>query len=63
MRIGGSEGRVKATGQGVAYCIEDYYADRGETLKGKTSSLQGFGNVGSYARGDPRRAWARGCSR
>jgi glutamate dehydrogenase (NAD(P)+) len=39
---------VKATGQGVAYCIEDYYADRGETLKGKTFTLQGFGNVGSH---------------
>jgi glutamate dehydrogenase (NAD(P)+) len=48
-RIGGSEGRVKATGQGVAFCIEDYYAERGETLKGKTFILQGFGNVGSHA--------------
>ncbi len=49
VRIGGSEGRVKATGQGVAFCIEDYYADKGETLKGKTFTLQGFGNVGSHA--------------
>ncbi|WP_224242683.1 Glu/Leu/Phe/Val family dehydrogenase [Hyalangium gracile] len=48
VRIGGSEGRVKATGQGVVYCIEDYYADRGETLKGKTFTMQGFGNVGSH---------------
>jgi len=48
VRIGGSEGRTKATGQGVAYCIEDYYADRGETVKGKTFVLQGFGNVGSH---------------
>ena len=48
VRIGGSEGRVKATGQGVAYCIEDYFADRGETLRGKTFTLQGFGNVGSW---------------
>ncbi|HLL52528.1 MAG TPA: Glu/Leu/Phe/Val dehydrogenase [Myxococcaceae bacterium] len=48
VRIGGSEGRTKATGQGVAYCIEDYYADRGETLKGKTFTMQGFGNVGSH---------------
>jgi glutamate dehydrogenase (NAD(P)+) len=48
VRIGGSEGRVKATGQGVAFCIEDYYADRGESLKGKTFTLQGFGNVGSH---------------
>ena len=49
VRIGGSEGRVKATGQGVVYCIEDCYADRGETLKGKTFIVQGFGNVGSNA--------------
>ncbi|HET6344692.1 MAG TPA: glutamate dehydrogenase, partial [Myxococcota bacterium] len=49
VRIGGSEGRGKATGQGVAYCIEDFYADRGETVKGKTFTLQGFGNVGSHA--------------
>ena len=49
VRIGGSEGRTKATGQGVAYTVEDYYAERGETLKGKTFIVQGFGNVGSYA--------------
>jgi glutamate dehydrogenase (NAD(P)+) len=48
VRIGGSEGRVKATGQGVVYCIEDYYADRGESVKGKTFTMQGFGNVGSH---------------
>jgi glutamate dehydrogenase (NAD(P)+) len=63
VRIGGSEGRVKATGQGVVYCVEDYYADRGETLKGKTFTVQGFGNVGSHAARDLRRhgrAAARG---
>jgi glutamate dehydrogenase (NAD(P)+) len=49
IRIGGSEGRTKATGQGVAYCIEDYYADKSESLRGKTAIVQGFGNVGSYA--------------
>ncbi|MDQ3265135.1 MAG: Glu/Leu/Phe/Val dehydrogenase [Myxococcota bacterium] len=49
VRIGGSEGRVKATGQGAVYTIEDYYADKGETLRGKTFSVQGFGNVGSHA--------------
>lgn len=48
VRIGGSEGRTKATGQGVAFCIEDYYADKGENLKGKTFIVQGFGNVGSW---------------
>ncbi|MGQ0503740.1 MAG: Glu/Leu/Phe/Val family dehydrogenase [Myxococcaceae bacterium] len=49
VRIGGSEGRSKATGQGLAYCVEDYYADRGESMQGKTFVLQGFGNVGSAA--------------
>ncbi len=48
VRIGGSEGRTKATGQGVAYCIEDFYQDKGESLKGKTFIVQGFGNVGSW---------------
>jgi glutamate dehydrogenase (NAD(P)+) len=47
VRIGGSEGRVKATGQGVAFCVEEWFADRGEKLTGKTFTVQGFGNVGS----------------
>ena len=49
VRIGGSEGRVKATGQGLAYCIEEWFADRDDTIKGKSFILQGFGNVGSNA--------------
>jgi glutamate dehydrogenase (NAD(P)+) len=49
VRIGGSEGRVKATGQGLAYCVEDYYADKGDSVKGKSFVIQGFGNVGSNA--------------
>jgi glutamate dehydrogenase (NAD(P)+) len=49
VRIGGSEGRVKATGQGLAYCIEEWYADRDLSIKGQAFILQGFGNVGSNA--------------
>ena len=49
VRIGGSEGRAKATGQGLAYCIEEWYADRGQNVKGQSFILQGFGNVGSNA--------------
>src|SRR5688500_2035742 len=49
VRIGGSEGRVKATGQGVVYCIEDFFAEKGESVRGKSFILQGFGNVGSNA--------------
>ena len=48
-RIGGSEGRVKATGQGLAYTIQEWFADRGATPAGSTFILQGFGNVGSNA--------------
>lgn len=46
VRIGGSEGRLKATGQGVAYCIEEWFAERARPLRGATFTLQGFGNVG-----------------
>jgi glutamate dehydrogenase (NAD(P)+) len=48
-RIGGSEGRVKATGQGVVYCIEEWARDTGFDLKGARVIVQGFGNVGSAA--------------
>lgn len=49
VRIGGSEGRVKATGQGVVYCIEEWAQDKGFQLKGARVLIQGFGNVGSSA--------------
>ncbi len=47
VRIGGSEGRMKATGQGVVFCIEEWARERGMALKGARVILQGFGNVGS----------------
>jgi glutamate dehydrogenase (NAD(P)+) len=47
VRIGGSEGRVKATGQGVVYCIEEWARERKLELKGARVLVQGFGNVGS----------------
>jgi glutamate dehydrogenase (NAD(P)+) len=49
VRIGGSEGRLKATGQGLVYCVEDFYSERGDAISGKTFVLQGFGNVGAAA--------------
>jgi glutamate dehydrogenase (NAD(P)+) len=49
VRIGGSEGRLKATGQGVVYCIEEWARDRGFQLRGARVLVQGFGNVGSAA--------------
>jgi glutamate dehydrogenase (NAD(P)+) len=46
---GGSVGREKATGQGVVYLIEKWAQDRGFNLKKATYTVQGFGNVGSWA--------------
>lgn len=44
---GGTQGRSKATGQGVVYCIVDWAERRGFDLKGQKLIVQGFGNVGS----------------
>jgi glutamate dehydrogenase (NAD(P)+) len=49
VRIGGSEGRVKATGQGVVYCIEEWARERDFSIAGARVLVQGFGNVGSAA--------------
>ncbi len=46
---GGSQGRNKATGQGVVFLIEEWAKDHGFNLKGSTYMVQGFGNVGSWA--------------
>jgi glutamate dehydrogenase (NAD(P)+) len=46
---GGSQGRHKATGQGVVFLIEKWAKDRGLNLKGTSYMVQGFGNVGSWA--------------
>jgi glutamate dehydrogenase (NAD(P)+) len=45
----GSLGREEATGRGVAYITADLLADLGKPLQGATVSIQGFGNVGSFA--------------
>lgn len=49
VRIGGSEGRTAATGQGLAYCVEEWYARQSKTVTGARFIVQGFGNVGSKA--------------
>jgi glutamate dehydrogenase (NAD(P)+) len=46
---GGTQGREKATGQGVVHCIRYWAEERDFDLAGSTISVQGFGNVGSYA--------------
>jgi glutamate dehydrogenase (NAD(P)+) len=49
IEAGGSLGREKATGQGIAYCIEQWAKDRSFDLSKATYMVQGFGNVGSWA--------------
>jgi glutamate dehydrogenase (NAD(P)+) len=46
---GGSQGRDKATGQGVVYTIERWAEETGLDLSQATYFVQGFGNVGSWA--------------
>ncbi len=49
LESGGSQGRNKATGQGVVFLIEKWAQDHGFSLKDATYIVQGFGNVGSWA--------------
>ncbi|MGB3092583.1 MAG: Glu/Leu/Phe/Val dehydrogenase, partial [Candidatus Zixiibacteriota bacterium] len=49
VQSGGSLGRDKATGQGVVYTIEEWAKEKNFNLKGATYTVQGFGNVGSWA--------------
>ena len=46
---GGSQGRDKATGQGIVFVIEQWAKDKHFDLDGATYIVQGFGNVGSWA--------------
>ncbi len=47
--LGGSLGRVEATGRGVAYLTAEAMAHLGLPLQGARIAIQGFGNVGSIA--------------
>jgi glutamate dehydrogenase (NAD(P)+) len=49
LSIGGSEGRVDATGLGVAICAEQALETLGRKLEGARVVVQGFGNVGESA--------------
>ena len=46
---GGSQGRDKATGQGVVLTIQEWAEEHEFSLTGATFIVQGFGNVGSWA--------------
>jgi glutamate dehydrogenase (NAD(P)+) len=48
LACGGSEGRDKATGQGLVYIVEDWAKEKGFDLSRATYILQGFGNVGAH---------------
>lgn len=45
---GGSLMRPEATGYGVVYFLQEMLQARGEDLQGKTITVSGYGNVGSY---------------
>ncbi|MEZ4288053.1 MAG: Glu/Leu/Phe/Val dehydrogenase [Polyangiales bacterium] len=47
INAGGSQGREKATAQGVVHCIKEWAKDQRFELEGATAIVQGFGNVGS----------------
>jgi glutamate dehydrogenase (NAD(P)+) len=47
--IGGSSGRVEATGRGVLFVTQEACRVRGIALQGARVAVQGFGNVGSVA--------------
>ncbi|KUP06073.1 glutamate dehydrogenase [Bacillus coahuilensis m2-6] len=46
--LGGSQGREKATAQGVTICIEEAAKRKGIQIEGARVVVQGFGNAGSY---------------
>ncbi|MGN1400211.1 MAG: Glu/Leu/Phe/Val dehydrogenase [Bacillus sp. (in: firmicutes)] len=46
--LGGSQGREKATAQGVTICVEQAARRKGISLKGARVIVQGFGNAGSF---------------
>ncbi|HEO98617.1 MAG: NADP-specific glutamate dehydrogenase [Campylobacterales bacterium] len=47
--LGGSEGRISATGYGLVYFTQTLLEDMGETLKGKICTISGSGNVAIHA--------------
>ncbi|MCL2619055.1 MAG: Glu/Leu/Phe/Val dehydrogenase [Defluviitaleaceae bacterium] len=49
IEFGGSKGRVAATGLGVAITAREAAKKLGVEIKGSRFTLQGFGNVGSFA--------------
>ncbi len=48
LSFGGSQGREKATGQGVVYVLEETLPECGLSVENSSFSIIGFGNVGSW---------------
>lgn len=49
LELGGSAGRLEATGYGVAYITQRAAADMGLSIEGAAVVVQGFGNVGFHS--------------
>ncbi|HLF72226.1 MAG TPA: Glu/Leu/Phe/Val dehydrogenase [Dehalococcoidia bacterium] len=49
IEIGGSNGRVEATGRGALFITQEACRARGMALEGASVAVQGFGNVGGVA--------------
>lgn len=49
VEIGGTPGRVEATGRGVSFITEEILAHVSRSVEDSTIAIQGFGNVGSWA--------------
>ncbi len=59
VKLGGTEGRVEATGRGLATITEMAWKEiHNENLVGKTVAVQGFGNVGSVS---AKQLYDKGC--
>jgi len=49
LEVGGSQGRLEATGRGVVFCIREALQQRGLSMDKVKVAVQGFGNVGGVA--------------
>jgi len=57
--VGGTLGRVEATGRGVLFVVQELCRQKNIDLEGSTVAIQGFGNVGSVAAHLLQRAGAK----
>lgn len=49
IELGGSYGRESATGRGLVFALENYFADVNRSIAGTKFVVQGYGNVGAWA--------------